>query len=119
MTIAMVCTNMLIQIVVVLIQYQGSNMRTILLESISVVLAFKPALSAYHVASGRKRATHHAFNNELELQLVKGAEMLTESIPAGVVQAYAIIQGGANIEIAMVSSAPPTHPYPSTHQLTD
>jgi len=102
-TLAMVCMNMLIQLTVVFVQYRGARKIVIFLECISVILAIKPALSAYHVASGRKRSRFHKFDSFVELNLVKGAEVLTESIPAGVVQAYAIIGGGENSEIALVS----------------
>jgi hypothetical protein len=102
-TLAMVATNMLIQLLVVFVQYRGSRKRVIILEVIAVVLAIKPALSAYHVASGRKRSRHHTFDSFVELNLVKGAEMLAESIPAGIVQAYAIIMGGSNSTVAIIS----------------
>lgn len=55
------------------------------------MIGCKPALDAYRVGSGAEQEDHQLFTPLIEMTFCKGIELVCESIPASVVQIYALI----------------------------
>jgi len=89
-----ILTNLILQLIVVLMQTQGLPLRTILLELLSVWLFIKPALDAHRFVNGININPNALLSNMAEMILGKCSELFAEAIPCGLHQMKVWIQSG-------------------------
>jgi hypothetical protein len=90
-TVACCCFCMLIQIFTISIQHHKAGFWKVFIEILFILTFTKPAVDAFHVASGKEQTSEMVFDPLFELSLVKGCEMVVESIPGSIIQTYALI----------------------------
>jgi len=76
--------------VILILQNSQMNLGRKLYEAVFVIFGMKPALDAYRVSSGKKKAAGSAVGTLEELSIMKGIEMFAESIPGVIIQLTAI-----------------------------
>ncbi len=104
--LAMVCTCIFLELLVVFTQNRSSPKRAAR-ETICVLTGLKPVVDAYYVASGQEMDKHQVFNPLIELWCTKVLLMFSQSIPGSVLQMYALlkqVRGGEYISRVAVGS---------------
>jgi len=85
--LAMIVTNLAIQILVIFGQYQSKSWKRKLWEIVITLTFLRPAVDAYRVSTNHED-DDATIDQLAELCLNKGTEMGTESIPGCVLQCY-------------------------------
>ena len=88
--IAMIASSMFIQLVVVLATYKKKGWKTVLKEWLITLLFLRPFVDAWRVH--KKHEDSETILNPLQaMQMNKGTELGTESIPGCVLQCYVLL----------------------------
>ena len=87
--LAMVLCAMLMQVLLMFIQYRRRGPLVILRESLIVLSNMKPAVDAYRICSGKRGHAEDLFEPLAEMAYSKCIDMFGENIPGGVLQLYA------------------------------
>ena len=90
-SIAMVCTSLLFQILLVCFQNHKKPWMVLIAEVGLCFLCLKPGLDAYRASSGEPADPDKPMDAPMEMIVGKIIEMVTESIPGFLVQAYALL----------------------------
>ena len=85
--LAMIITNLVIQIAVVLAQYKKKSLAGKLKEVLITLFFLRPAVDTYRVSTNHEDDGAN-FNSLNEMVMNKGIELATESIPGCVLQLY-------------------------------
>ena len=88
---AMLGLTMLLQIVVVVLSKRNQGWRGLLPEILVVLLGLKAPWDAYHVFRGDKRADGVLLSPLEEMMICRAVEVLTESVPGGLLQTIGFI----------------------------
>ena len=89
--ITTVLVNLFVQLLIVYIQNKKIGVKKLLLEAGTTVIMLKPAIDAARVASGAEQVKNQLMDVETEMALSRCAEIVAESIPSGIMQAYAFL----------------------------
>ena len=88
--IAMIATNVVIQLLTVLATYKKKGWRTVLKEGLITVLFLRPFVDAWRV-NRKQDDVDHLTDSKTEAIVNKGIELATESIPGCVFQCYVLL----------------------------
>ena len=87
--LAMLFSNIVMQLSLVYIQNRKSRKRRVFREIMIVITGCKPAVDAYRVAAGVETELDGVMDNKVELVFSKSMELAFECIPGSILQCYA------------------------------
>jgi len=92
--VALLCcilSSLLVQLMGVLMQNGMRNKKALFKEVVVVLLALKPAFDAKKMISETKKEDHHLLEPKSEIMFTKVAELVCESVPGAILQAYVLV----------------------------
>jgi hypothetical protein len=102
-TLSMIIFNMLVQLTLVFINTAGMKRSTKVREVMFVLLCIKPGVDAYRISIDWEFDEKQKFEPLHEMLISKGGETATESLPASVLQMFALLKATKRSNAAIAS----------------
>jgi len=102
--IATVAINMFLQLLIVYSQNRRMGLKRLAFEMFVTLIFLKPACDAYRVSQDEVKETNLTFIAEIEMTLSRVTEIVSESLPALVMQLTALLEAEKRANVALLSA---------------